>query len=64
MARIDRQWGDDGQDRPLKVRVEEALLLGREIPRAQQAKPLGGEQRLELIEEAPVLLVAEPPPRR
>src|SRR5262249_8926120 len=61
MARIDRQRRHDRQDGPVEIGVEELLLLGREIRRAHEADALGGEQRLELSQEAPVLLVAQAP---
>ena len=60
MAGIDREGRDDRNDRPVEVGIEVPPLLRRELGRAQQSDALGGEQRLELVEEAPVLLVAEP----
>src|SRR5262245_4615734 len=59
MPGVDRQRGDDGEQRPLEVGVEKLLLVRRELHWIEQADPLAGEQRLELIEKAPVLLVTE-----
>ena len=52
MTRIDRQRSDDWKQRLLEVVVEEPLLLGGELPRLEQPDALGGEERLELIEES------------
>src|SRR5262245_8734104 len=60
MARIDRQRRHDRQQRLLEILVEESRLLGGELPRLEQVDALGGQERLELIEKAPVLLVTQP----
>ena len=55
MPGVDGERGHDRQQRPAEVVVEEPLLLGVQVLGAQDADPLGGEEGLELLEEAAVL---------
>ena len=68
MAGVDGQRRQHGQERAAEVLLEEALLLLAGLLGAEQEDALGGEQRLDLLEEAAVLRVHQlvdarrPPP--
>ena len=57
MARIDGQRRQHGQERPAEVVPEEALLLLACLLGAEEHDAFRGEQRLDLLEEAAVLLL-------
>ncbi len=57
MPGVDGQRRQHGQERAAEVLLEEALLLLAGLLGAEQEDALGGEQRLDLLEEAAVLLV-------
>ena len=57
VAGIDGERGEDGQEHAAEVVLEEALLLVARLLGPEQEDPLGGEEGLDLLQEAPVLLV-------
>src|SRR5713226_7349380 len=56
-ARMDGERGEDGEEHAAEVVLEEALLLLARLLGPEQEDPFGGEERLDLLQEAPVLLV-------
>jgi hypothetical protein len=59
VAGIDGQRREDWQHGAPEVLLEEPLLLAAEVLGPHQHDALGGQQRLDLLQEAPVLLVHE-----
>ena len=57
MPGVDGERRDDGMERPPEVVLEEDALLARGLLGADDGDALGGEERLDLLEEAAMLLV-------